>query len=215
MLRAPGKRPAMPTTAMSVSKRSFAHPARLFPLSSAAAHCVSSPSPPAARAGAAAATPRADPRHGPSPAARSRRRCRWPGSRDSARIVGKRNISVSVSGRASASRSRRCACTASSEWPPRSKKLSRVPTCGSLSTSFQTTAIACSSSPAGATNVDLRRRRDRAAARRRQRLAVDLAVRRQRHRSSVTKCDGTMNSGRRSRQLLAQCRSAPGRRRRR
>jgi hypothetical protein len=47
-------------------------------------------------------------------------------------------------------RRREMTCTASSEWPPKSKKLSRRPTRSIRSTSAQIFASACSVSPDGA-----------------------------------------------------------------
>ncbi len=68
-------------------------------------------------------------------------------------MVGKRKMSVIERSRCKASLSRRCICTASSECPPRSKKLSRVPTCASFSTSFQMSAMVSSRSLVGATKA--------------------------------------------------------------
>ena len=87
------------------------------------------------------------------------------------------NSSRSATSTASTCRTREMTCTASSECPPSSKKLSWRPTRSAPSTSAQTSASACSVSPtgglvlAGGVRVPFRRR---------QRLAVQLAVGRKR-----------------------------------
>ncbi len=106
-----------------------------------------------------AAAPRVAPRpawHRPAAVPRRRRprqECREGGNGREAEQVGERERALRQH-----SRSRRCTCTASSEWPPRSKKLSSRPTCGSCSSSRQMPAIVSSMSLAG------RRRSDGVAA---------------------------------------------------
>ena len=77
----------------------------------------------------------------------------------------------------SACRTREITCTARSEWPPSSKKSSPRPTRSTPSSSAQISASACSISPTGASYAA---RRVGVALRGGQRLAVQLAVRRER-----------------------------------
>ena len=85
------------------------------------------------------------------------------------------------------SRSRRCTCTTSSEWPPRSKKLSSTPTCRQLQQRrARRRRSSASRSLAGAT-LDRRRRGLRRSAASGSALAVDLAVGRQRQRGRASR----------------------------
>ncbi len=136
----------------------------------------------------------------PRPAARRGERERPAPAPRRASIRAARRATVGASKRArtcsstpKAARRREITCVASSEWPPRSKKSPSSPTRSSPSTAPRglppSPRRACAA-PASLLALRLGRR---------QGLAVDLAVGGERQGSTVTKADGTMDSGSRSR----------------
>ena len=111
------------------------------------------PGPPAAPGTRAAAARTRAARGPPGPRARSAEAPRAPrvsSSRAKSASTGRANSSPSATSTPSTCRTREITCTASSEWPPSSKKWSWRPTRSTPSTSAQISASACSVSPAGA-----------------------------------------------------------------